>query len=483
MEDDGHAPGDRVPACELRIVHLEHRQQLATSLVRDGFEHVEGAEQAPDRRDVRVGVVLQSARVGGRVLLVVLVGPHHPLDLEALGGVVVAGEARPEPGDLEDELGSVVLQEGAVVRRLVVAPGVVDDGGADVPLQVAVVGIPMAREGVQVQLLGRLAPIAGALPGEGRPHAAGLPRDGPRRVQSAMAVEERRLRDPGQALPVEGQDEELIPEDVTPVGFPVQAAGGDADVVSRGVHRGRLQHVEDVQPKDELVPRLPGGVALGLDLHVAAPPEVRPDRRVLGPQGLEVRGALDRQPRRDARLADGVVPGGVEGHHLLHAQGPSLVHLGEQLLGDAFGVLVEEDPPVHSRLVAGDPHPSSSGHRDLYVGLDRACRQEDALGRDRRSVEDLQVLARELPIARHTGVGDRAIDARADHHTPRPVLRRELPRERGEVRGAHVHQPAADDARHPPVPVAKAKGPGQHAVAEVELLGVLEHLRAPEVQP
>ncbi len=98
-----------------------------------------------------------------------LVGAHHAANLVAPALVVEARDARPEAGDLEDQLGAVELQELDVVGDLEVLPDVVGDGAADVALQVGVVGHPALRARVQVELLGLLLSVAAALPGKHRP--------------------------------------------------------------------------------------------------------------------------------------------------------------------------------------------------------------------------------------------------------------------------------------------------------------------------
>ena len=112
-----------------------------------------------------------------------LVRAHHAADLVAPALVIERGEARPEAGDLEDQLGAVELQKLDVVRDLEVLPDVVGDGAADVALQVGVVRHPALRARVQVELLRFLLAVAAALPREHgalEPGAA-WPRRAPRR--------------------------------------------------------------------------------------------------------------------------------------------------------------------------------------------------------------------------------------------------------------------------------------------------------------
>ena len=113
-----------------------------------------------------------------------LVGTHHAADLVASALVIEARHARPEAGDLEDQLRAVGMQKLEVVSDLEVLPDVVGDGAADVALQVGVVGHPALRARVQVERLGFLLAVASALPGEHRSlvsGAAAAARASPRR--------------------------------------------------------------------------------------------------------------------------------------------------------------------------------------------------------------------------------------------------------------------------------------------------------------
>ncbi len=94
-----------------------------------------------------------------------LVGTHHAADLVAPALVIEARYARPEAGDVEDQLSAVGIQKLDVVSDLEVLPNVMGDGTAYVTLQVGVVGHPALRARVQVKRLGLLLTIASALPG------------------------------------------------------------------------------------------------------------------------------------------------------------------------------------------------------------------------------------------------------------------------------------------------------------------------------
>ena len=120
----------------------------------------------------------------------------------------------------------------------------------------------------------------------------------------------------------EREDEQLVPEDVAPVGLPVPAARRHADVQVLGVGRDGLQQVEDVQVQDRLGP-LVGAV----QLDVEPVPEDAPGALVPGQQLREARRRLCRLARVQPALGDGPVPGGVEGDHLLHRRRAPLLEL------------------------------------------------------------------------------------------------------------------------------------------------------------
>src|SRR3546814_6912044 len=66
-----------------------------------------------------------------------------------LAGGVVGGEGREETGHFEDQIRTPLGQPGTIVRGLVVPPGVVGDGQADVVLAARVVGHPPSRAQVE----------------------------------------------------------------------------------------------------------------------------------------------------------------------------------------------------------------------------------------------------------------------------------------------------------------------------------------------
>src|SRR3546814_20154787 len=83
-----------------------------------------------------------------------------------LAGGVVGGEGREGTGHFEDQIRTPLGQPGTIVRGLVVPPGGVGDGQADVVLAARVVGPPPSRAAVEEPFGGLLAAAAAALPRE-----------------------------------------------------------------------------------------------------------------------------------------------------------------------------------------------------------------------------------------------------------------------------------------------------------------------------
>ena len=158
----------------------------------------------------------------------------------------------------------------AVSRGLPITPDVVGDRGAHMALQVGVVWRPATRARVQVQDLALLAAAGPALPGVHRAAVAGLVREPSCGREASEAVEQESPGDLGEVEVQERQDEQLVPEDVTAIGFAMKPARRDADVEVARVRRDRLQQVEDVEPENHL------RVRLAIEPDVAAIPHGAP---------------------------------------------------------------------------------------------------------------------------------------------------------------------------------------------------------------
>src|SRR5690606_11300604 len=116
-----------------------------------------------------------------------LVGADDAVDLVAAARRVEAGDAAPEPRDLEYQLGAVELHELDVAGHLIVVPDVVRNRAADMPLQIRVVGDPAARPRVQVHRLRLFLPVAAALPRKHRARVSGAARGSARLGETAIA--------------------------------------------------------------------------------------------------------------------------------------------------------------------------------------------------------------------------------------------------------------------------------------------------------
>ena len=118
--------------------------------------------------------------------------------------------------------------------------------------------------GLRCSSLGLLPSVGAALPGEHRAFEACRPRRRTGRAEAGVAVSSSALGQPGTLEVEEREDEQLVPEDVTPVGLPMPAACRHADVQVCAVRRDGLQQVEDVQVQDRLGP-LVGAVHLDVE--------------------------------------------------------------------------------------------------------------------------------------------------------------------------------------------------------------------------
>ena len=177
---------------------------------------------------------------GARVAGVELVGADDAPDDVAAVGVVVLGEAHPEPRNLDEHLAAAVGEEIAVGGGLVVLPDVVGDREADVVRTGAGIRVPPSRVRVQVQAGALLAPVAAGLPREHRALVAGLLRGLACLGQTPDPVHEQLAGERRQPQIEDGEDEDLVPEDVSPVCLAVQPARGHAGIDLGGVRRDGL---------------------------------------------------------------------------------------------------------------------------------------------------------------------------------------------------------------------------------------------------
>src|SRR3984893_7421798 len=168
VKRDEHPAAHVRPRAQLLVAEAQLPAQRVGPRSGEEREDLLGGVAQPRHHDVGVGVVAQAALSGIGVFLVELVRSHHAVDLVALALGVEVGDRGPEARDLQHHLGAVVAHEGQVLGGLEVVPDVVEDRRVDVPLVVAEVGLPAARERVEVDPLGLLLAFTAALPREHR---------------------------------------------------------------------------------------------------------------------------------------------------------------------------------------------------------------------------------------------------------------------------------------------------------------------------
>jgi hypothetical protein len=100
VEGDAQLAADLLPALQLLGGQAEPLGQLGAAVLGEQLQGLQGPAQDPGGHHVGVSVVVQAGLVAAGVAIVVLVWAHHPADLVAVEGVVVAGDAGPEAGDL-----------------------------------------------------------------------------------------------------------------------------------------------------------------------------------------------------------------------------------------------------------------------------------------------------------------------------------------------------------------------------------------------
>src|SRR5690606_40247351 len=88
-------------------------------------------------------------------------------------------------------------------------------------------GKPAAGLGVEMKLLGFLAPGTAALPGIHGALESRLPGVGTRLFKAPIAIAQQGTGENGNAQRQVGEDKQLVPENMAPIGFAVPAPGGN----------------------------------------------------------------------------------------------------------------------------------------------------------------------------------------------------------------------------------------------------------------
>ena len=226
VERDEHPPAHVPPHGQFVVADAEPLAQLLRAARGQQRQQLVGDTAQPRHHDVGVCVVAQAAPRRVRVLVVELVRAHHAMDLVALALGIEVRDRCPEARDAEHHFRAIVAQERLVMGGLEVLPDVPEDRRVDVPLVTAEVRLPAARNGVEVDALGLLGPLASALPREHRAPESFLPGRRPGLAYPAVAVHQQPSRDLGQPDVEERKRVELIPEHMPAIRLPVQAAGG-----------------------------------------------------------------------------------------------------------------------------------------------------------------------------------------------------------------------------------------------------------------
>ena len=418
------------PARRLLWVHAEPGDQLVALVSGQQGQGLGGPPAHPGSQDVGVGVVLHALPRSLGIAVVVLIGAHHPGDVEAVRRRVVGSQGRKQPRDLDDQLGAAFGEPGQVAGGLVVLPGVVGDGQADVQLPAGVVRHPST--GSQVEQLGRgLFPaVAAALPREHCSRQAGGAGGLAGGVQAAPAIVQQRPGHRWQVRRHDGQHEQLVPEHVPPVALPVQSAGGYPDVHGCGMGGNGLKQVEHVQVQHQLARPVCG---------VQADPEPVPQPGPGGPMTGQQAG----EPARGT------------GELVEHTQ-LGRCHRWVTRGGDGDGLVDQHWAPVLQREV------EPVGVRTVLRGLDHRCRGElgtagagpgrcrdpdpalGGLGRHHQGVrphlldgDGAQVPVCPTPILGDVVVGDPGVDPGPHADRPVPAIGNQRRLQRGQVRALH----------------------------------------------
>jgi hypothetical protein len=169
-----------------------------------------------------------------------------------------------------------------------------------VALVVTEVRLPPAREWVEVDALRLLFAVAAASPRIHRAAITGLASVGPCLAEAPEAVHPQSAGDVGKAKVEEGEDVQLVPEDMSAIGLAVEASGRDAGIPVRRVAGADLQDVGDVKAQEKL------DAIVTWQSHVPRTPQLVPRTLVaferLGEPGIAT-GGLACTPQRFADRA------------------------------------------------------------------------------------------------------------------------------------------------------------------------------------
>ena len=401
------------------------------------------------------------------MLLVELVGTHDPADVIAPVGLIVLGDAGPEAGGLQQDFRAVVVQELQVVRAVEVLPHRVGHRDRDVALPAGEIRVPLSRDGVEVQDLGLFVAVVGGLPGIHGPPVAVLAGVLPGPLQAAVAVQQERPADVRKVEVVEGVDEQLVPEDVPPVGLAVEAPGGQARVDAEVVGTGRAQQVIDVQAQHPL------GEAVSLDHDVRLVPQGPPGPGMLLEKLVEAPPLAQRILRGLPWIRNVPVPGGVQAYGLLQGVFSALFGFNAEALGDVPGVLIDRALRLQGLRAAEPGGPGPEEDIDLRA---HGSRLQKGAALPLADPDRLEVPGVQLPVAGHPVVGHGAVEAGAHGKAPGPVHGADRVADRPQVGVVHARDPAAFDRRDPAFLVLEGQRALHHGFAQTQGVPVVQDL-------
>src|SRR5690606_34731629 len=151
-------------------------------------------------------------------------------------------------------------------------PNVVSHCRINVPLQIRIIGDPIAGLRVQMYYLAFFAAVAATLPREHGAPVTGCLGTGASVGQTAVAVHTKFTRQLGQQEMQERKNKKFIPENMAAIGFAVPAARRNSYIQLGGMQRNGLQQMKNMQPQNLL------GPVVGGYYQVAALPELVPGK-------------------------------------------------------------------------------------------------------------------------------------------------------------------------------------------------------------
>src|ERR1022692_4530172 len=245
----------------------------------------------------------------------------------------------------------------------------------------------------------RLLPsVAAALPGIHGPAVTSVVSGPAGFWQSPVSVQEQRSHQLRKMQVEIGKDEELVPENMTPVGLAMEAAGGYADIEIDGVAGRRLKQMEDVEVQGQS--RL---AAVALEFERESIPQVVPFADVVIEEHGEGTPAATPRGCFSQWIADRAVPRCEQGNDLLDGDRLKSLDVDGYFVSDEAGFFdhpawrtdrtpITDDPGPRHLCDTGSRLTGMSGQGDVLV--------------DGASVHIDEVVLIELAVASYAGIGN-----------------------------------------------------------------------------